>query len=264
MNSFDIFILAIVLIGAIQGYRKGLISGIISLGGSLAGLVLAAQNYQILVQWLDQRLPLRVWLEAAIYKRILPTIESKAAVIEEQTVEKFLSIFPEELRSALGGSNLPDVELYTDSALQSITHNFAQALSDNAMKIIAFALVYFGVIIIIEIISALLLAPLGFLSGTINGGGGLLTGGLVTFLGLAVFFGLFSPLFTIANSGETIGFIEGSTLHPYLLQTYSFLGDFLRLNIEQGFRLPIDLEDLTLPSPNIPDLNLKDPNAINL
>lgn len=162
MNSFDILILAIVLIGAIQGYRKGLISGFISLGGNLVALILAAQNYRILLQWLDQNLPLRGWLEAAIYKRILPNVESKAAQVEEQTVEKFLSIFPEEFRSVLGGSNLPDVELYTDSALQSITQNFAQALSDNAMKIIAFGLVYFGVILVIEIISALLLAPLGF------------------------------------------------------------------------------------------------------
>ena len=44
MNSFDMLILAIMLIGAIQGYRKGLISGLISLGGSLLGLVLAAKN----------------------------------------------------------------------------------------------------------------------------------------------------------------------------------------------------------------------------
>ncbi|SHN69526.1 CvpA family protein [Desulfitobacterium chlororespirans] len=261
MNSFDMLILAIVLIGAIQGYRKGLISGLISLGGSILGLVLAAKNYPILLQWLEQNTPLRDWLETVMYQRMLPSVQAKAAMIQEETLDKILSMFPEEFKDILSGSNLPDMQIYTDSVMQSIAQNFTQAFADNALKIISFALIYFGVILLVEIVSAILLAPLGLLTTTINGGGGFIVGGLVTFLGLAIFVGLFSPLITMANPDETIGFFENSTLYPYLKETFAYLGELLRFNIEQGLKWPLDLQELNLP------IDLKDiplPNLHNV
>lgn len=263
MNFFDILVLVIVLLGAIQGYRKGLISGLISLGGSLVGLVVAAKNYQTLLEWLDQNTPFRGWLEAVIYKRMLTSVQDKAELMQEQTLEKFLSIFPEEFKKGmLGGANLSDMQIYTDSVLQSIAQNFTYTLTDNALKIIAFALIYFGVIVALEIISAILLAPLGLFSGTINGGGGFIVGGVVSFLGLAIFVGLFSPFLTIANPGDTIGFLESSTTYPYLKQTFAYIGELLRLNFEQGLGLPLDFENITLP---IDFKNIvPDPNSIKL
>lgn len=247
MNFFDILVLVIVLLGAIQGYRKGLISGLISLGGSLLGLVLAAKNYQTLFEWLDQNTPFRGWLEAVIYKQMLPLVEAKAELVQGQTLENFLSMFPKEFKSILGDAYLADLQKQTDSILQSIAQNFSQTLTESALKIISFALIYFGVIIVIEIISAVLLAPLGLLSGTINGGGGFIVGGFVSFLGLAIFVGLFSPFLTIANPGETIGFLESSKAYPYLKHTFAYMGELLRLNFVQGLDLPLDLENINLP-----------------
>ncbi|HHY26666.1 MAG TPA: CvpA family protein [Desulfitobacterium dehalogenans] len=263
MNIFDILVLILVLIGAIQGYRKGLISGLISLGGSILGLVLAAKNYPTLLQWLEENTPLRGWLETVMYQRMLPSVQAKAEMIQAETLEKILSMFPEEFRGILSGSNLPDIHTYTDSVLQSIAQTFTQAFTDNALKIISFALIYFGVIILIEIVSAILLAPLGLFSTTINGGGGFLVGGFVSFLGIAIFVGLFTPLITMANPGETIGFLESSTLYPYLKQTFTYLGEFLRFNFEQGLNWPLDLQELNLPI-DLKDITLPDPHNIDL
>lgn len=263
MNFFDIIVLVIVLLGAIQGYRKGLISGLISLGGAMLGLIIAAKNYGTLFTWLEENTPLRGWLETGIYKRMLSSLEAKAELIQEQTLEKLLSMFPEEFRSILGGANLPDMQVYTDSVLQSIALNFTQALTDSTLKIISFALVYFGVIIVLEIISAIVLAPLGLFTDAVNGGGGFLVGGFVAFLGSAIFVGLFSPLLSVVNPGETIGFLEESKMYPYLEQTFAVLGNFLRINFEQGFNLPLDLQELNYPI-EIKDFLPSDPHSIDL
>lgn len=250
MNIFDILLLAIILLGAIQGYRKGLISGLISLGGSILGLVLAGKYYPTVLQWLDQSTALRRWLEGATYKRILPSVEAKAELAQGQTLEKMLSMFPEGFREVLGGANFHGIQLYTEDALHSIALNISEILADSLLKIISFTVVYLGVLIVIEIVSAIVLAPLGLFSGTINGGGGLIVGGLVSFVGFAILVGLFSPFLSLVGSENVLELLQNSRSYPYLMQTFSILADILRFNFEQGLTFPLDLKEIPLPDPN--------------
>jgi len=262
MNYIDILLCVLILLGAIQGYRKGLISSLFSLGGTIFGLGLAAKNYGSLYQWLEQNTPLSAWLQASIYKRVLSLVEAKAQAIQEQTLDKILSMFPEELRGLLSEAWLPKVHGYTDSYLQEIAQNFTSVLVDSFMKILAFALIYFGVVIAVELISSLILASLGIFSGVIDGGGGFLVGGLVSFIGLAVIIGLLTPMLSLFRPG-ILEVLESSILYPYLLQTYAYIADFFQLAFSQGLTLPSDWEEWEIPI-DLKNLKITDPNLIDL
>lgn len=247
MNIFDILILGIVLLGALQGYRKGLISGLVSFVGSLLGLILAAKEYLKVLAWIDQNTPIRNWLEPVVYKLILPSVESKAHLAGQQTLERILSMFPKELRDLIGNGTVPDFQAYTQTAIQAIAKNLSGIITDNLLKVIAFTLTYTFIILIIGILTSLILSPFGLFSGTINRGGGFFLGGLSSFVGLAVFVGLLSPFITLAGADTLWGLLQRSESYPYLVQTFSYLGEVLRLNLDQGITLPVDFTRMTLP-----------------
>lgn len=247
MNIFDILVLGIVLLGALQGYRKGLISGLVSLLGHILGLVFAAKEYLKVLSWLDQNTPIRNWIEPAIYKLILPSVESKAQLAGQQTLERILSMFPKELRDLIGSSNVPDFQAYTQSAIQTVAHNFSGLITDNLLKILAFGLTYSVIVLAIEIIASLVLSPFGLFSGTVNRGGGFLVGALGSFVGLAVFVGLISPFISLAGTDSVWGLLPKSQSYNYLVQTFTYLREILRLNLDQGLTLPLDFTKVTLP-----------------
>lgn len=247
MNIFDILILGFILLGALQGYRKGLISGLVSLVGSILGLILAAKEYLRVLAWIDQYTPVRKWLEPAIYKLLLPSVESQAQLAGQQTLERILAMFPKELRDLVGSGTVPDFQAYTQSAVQAVAKNLSGIVTDNLLKVIAFALTYTFIILIIGILTSLILSPFGFFSGTVNRGGGFFLGGLSSFVGLAVFVGLLSPFITFAGADTLWGLLQKSESYPYLVQTYSYLVEVLRLNLDQGFTLPLDFTKITLP-----------------
>ncbi len=247
MNPFDILILVVILMGAIQGYRKGLISGIISLGGNILGLVLAAKNYQGVRLWLETKTNLAIWIEKIISGRVFSLVEKKAGEAQEKTMESIFSILPKEFEAFMENFQLPDMEIYSPEALETIARNLSQSLTSSIMSIASFLLIFIAVIIIAEIISSIILSPLGFLTKTLNSGGGLLVGGLVSFLGLAIFFGLLSPLISFITSNGGLESLNTSVMYPYLLNCFSLLQEILRLNLQSNFANPIDLQDFNLP-----------------
>jgi uncharacterized membrane protein required for colicin V production len=253
MNIFDILILGFVLLGALQGYRKGLITGIVSLLGTLLGLVLAAREYLKVLAWIDKNTPIREWINPFVYKFMLPSVESQAKIAQQQTLERILSMFPKELRNLIGSGSVPDFQSYTQSAVQAIAKDLSGIVTDNLMKMLAFAITFSFIVLIIQIIAFLILSPVGLLSGTVNRGGGFLLGGISAFIGLAVFIGLFSPFVTLAGQATPWGLLQESQSYPYLVKTFSYLVEMLRLNLDQGLTVPLDFTKITLPDlPSLP------------
>lgn len=247
VNPFDILILVFILMGAIQGYRKGLISGIISLGGNILGLILAAKNYQGVKLWLETKTDIAIWIEKIIYSRVFSLVEKKAEEAQDETMESIFSILPKEFEAFSERFQLPDMELYSLEALENIAITLSQSLTGSLMNIISFSLILIGVIIIAEIISSIILSPLGFFTKTFNSGGGLLVGGLVSFLGLAIIFGLLSPVISFITSNGGLKFLSTSVIYPHLLNWFSLLQEILRLNFQGNFANPIDLQDINVP-----------------
>lgn len=247
MNPFDILVLSIILLGGIQGFRKGLISGIIGLASNILGLILAAKNYPLVKAWLESKTSLDLWLEKIIYGRVYSLVEKKAGESQEQALESIFSILPKELAAFLEDYQLPDLQLYSSEVLETIAQTFTQSLTSSIMSIISFFLIFIVVVIIGEIIAAIILSPLGAFKKTINSGGGFLVGGLVSFLGLAIFFGLVSPIISFITSNGGLESVTTSASYPYLINTFTLLQEFLQLNLLENLALPLDLQDFELP-----------------
>lgn len=247
MNIFDILILGFIILGALQGYRKGLISGFLSLAGSILGLIFAAKEYMRVLAWLDQYTPIRQWLEPVIYKIMLPSVEAQAQITQQQALERILSMIPQELRNLVGSGTVPDFQAYTQSAIQGIAQTMSGVLTDNLLKVIAFALTYFLINIIIEVISSLILSPLRLFSGTVNRGGGFILGGLGALVGLSVFLGLLAPFITLTGQDTPWALLQEAQSYPFLVQIFNYLVEIFRINFDQGLTMPMDFTEITLP-----------------
>lgn len=172
MNIFDILILGFLILGALQGYRKGLISGLVSLLGNLLGFYIASKEYLNLLGWLDLHTPLRQWLEPVVYRFLLPLIESQTQITQQQTLDRIFSIIPKELQGLVGSGSIPGLKSYTQNIVQTIAQNMAGVLTDNLMRMLAFLATYLAVVVILQIGVSIVLAPFGLFGRTINHGGG--------------------------------------------------------------------------------------------
>lgn len=248
MNIFDILILVFVILGALEGYRRGIISGLISFGASLLGFIFAAKEYIKVLGWLDQYTPLRQWLEPIIYKMVLPSVEAQAQATQQQTLDRILAVIPQELRNLLGSEAAPDFQTYTQNAIQGIAENMTGVFTESVMKILAFVLTYTLILLILNALTALILAPVQRITGTLNRGGGFILGGLGAFIGLSVFVGFIAPLITLAGQDTPWGLLLEAQTYPLLVQTFDTLVRVFRLNLDQALSIPLDLTEIKWPN----------------
>lgn len=244
MNIFDILILGLLILGALQGYRKGLISGLVSFLGSIFGFYFAVREYLNVFEWLEQHTPLRQWLEPIVYRFLLPSVQSQAQTTQQQTLDKILSVFPKELRGLISSGAVPDFQAYTQNLVQTMTKTVSGILTENLMKIIAFFITYAVVILILQIVVNLILAPMGFFSGTVNRGGGFLFGFLGALVGVAIIIGLISPFLSLLGQSEVAVLIKEAWFYPHLLQIFETMKTIFHLELNQGLQgvnLPADL-----------------------
>lgn len=243
MNIFDILILGLLILGALQGYRKGLISGLVNLLGSIFGFYFAVKEYLMVFEWLEQHTPLRQWLEPVVYRFLLPSVQAQAQTTQLQTLDKILSVFPKELRGLISSGAVPDFQAYTQNLVQTMTKTVSGVLTDNLIKIIAFFLTYTVVILILQIVVNLILAPIGFFSGTVNRGGGFLFGSLGALVGVAIIMGLITPFLPLLGQSEFALLIKEAWFYPHLLQLFEALKTMFHLEFNQGLQglnLPVD------------------------
>lgn len=241
MNIFDILILGFLILGALQGYRKGLIFGLVSVLGGLLGFYVAAKESLKVLGWLEQHTPLRQWLEPVVYRLVLPSVQNQAQITQQQALERIFSMFPKELQGLIGSGTVPDFQAYTQSIVQTIAKNMSSVLMDNLMRIIAFFLTYLAVVLVLQILAAIVLVPLGFFGGTVNRGGGFLFGALGVLVGIAIIVGLISPFLPIFGRSGPLVLLQKAWFYPYLNQIFEWLKTVFHLEITQGLKLPLDL-----------------------
>lgn len=241
MNIFDILILGFLILGALQGYRKGLISGLASLLGNLLGFYIAVKEYLNVLGWIELHTPLRQWLEPVVYRFLLPSIETQAQITQQQTLDRIFSMIPKELQGLIGSGTIPDLQSYTQNMVQTIAQNMAGVLTDNLMRIVAFFVTYLTVIVILQILVAVVLAPFGIFGSTVNHGGGFFFGALSALVGIAIFIGLISPLLPIFGQSEPLILLQQAWFYPYLVQIFEGLQSIFRLELIQELSVPTDL-----------------------
>jgi uncharacterized membrane protein required for colicin V production len=240
MNLVDVLILGVVLLGALHGYRKGLITSIVNLASSIAGFLVAAWEYKPFLNWIEKFLPVQQWLEPAIYRALLPAVQSKTDALQKQALGNLLGALPQEWRDIFASANLTGVQF--PQAVEQVTQKLAQMLTVNILELISFGVVFYIVVALIRLIAAMLLRPLGSWGGSFNRGGGLLLGGLTALIGLSILAGLFSPILQMGVSGGINTLIHNSYFYPYLLTVFHVFAQVFAAQLGQNLLGPQSLK----------------------
>lgn len=251
MNIIDVLIIGIVLLGVLQGYRRGLLSGIAGLIGTLGGFVLASLKYEAVLGWAEKHFPLQSWLEPTIYKIVWTQVQTQANTLDGKILDKILALFPVELRSLIQNGNTSSLQSVTQGVLEQASHRIAGVLAEDLLRLIAFGVVFYSVVILVNFAVGLFLKPLGLLGGTINHGGGLILGGLTSIIALSVLAGLLSPFLGLSIGTNAATVIKESTLYPYLLQVFKVLDRIFSMQLVTRLLEPLPLKSL------FPNLTLK-------
>jgi len=235
MNLIDILILGLILLGALHGYQKGLISSIVNLLSSIVGFLVASWQYMFALRWIEQYFPLQQWLEPVVYKTILPAVQSKVSSLQPQSLGNILAALPPEWRSLFG--NLSGVQM--PQAIEQVTHSMAGMFTERILSLIAFGCVFYIVVFIIQLLFSIILRPFGSWGGSLNRGGGLLFGGLSALIGMSVIAGLFSPLLQLGVGGSFNALIQSSTFYPYLVDIFRGLDQVFAAQLSQKLLAPL-------------------------
>lgn len=242
MNIIDVLIIGIILLGALQGYRRGLLSGAVNLVGTLVGFLIASFQYEVVLSWIERHFPVHNWLEPLVYKVVSSQIQSQAKMPDGGLLPKILGGFSAELKSFLGTGNPSSLQSVTQGILDQAAHHLSSVITENILRILAFGLVFYAVVMLVHL-GAGLLIPLIPLGGTLNHGAGLILGGLTALIAIAVLAGLLSPFLTL-STGSQATVIKSSYLYPYLLQVFQGLDKVFSLQLVSRLLGPLQLHNI--------------------
>jgi len=240
VNLFDVLIIGFVLLGALRGYQRGLITSIVNLFSWIVGFLVASWQYIAALRWAEQYLPLQQWLEPVIYRALLPSVETKALILEQELLGSMLGVLPEEWRNIFPSLNLSGLKI--PQTVEQVTHSLAGTITENILQLIAFGCVFYCTVLLIHLLAAILLRPFGSWGGSFNRGGGLLFGGLSSLIGLSVLAGLLSPFLQMGESGNFIQLIKNSYLYPYLIETFNILDQVLSAQLREKLIEPLSMD----------------------
>lgn len=240
MNFLDVLIIGFVLLGALHGYQRGLLTSIANFLSGIVAFLVAVGQYKAALRWAEQFLPLQQWLEPVIYRAVLPSVQSKADTLQHKFLENILELLPLELRSYFSSSNLVSVPL--PETIEQVSSRLAGALTEHILNLIAFGLVFYTVVLLMQLGFSIILSPFGGRSGLLNSGGGLFFGGLSFIIGLAVLAGLLFPLMNLGVGGSFNVLLQTSYLYPYLLEIFNLLDQLFSAHLQQNLLDPLSLD----------------------
>jgi len=235
MNLIDILILGFILLGALLGYRKGLISSILTFLSSIVGFLVASWKYMVVLHWAEQYFPLRQWLEPVIYRAILPSVQAKASSLQQQALGNILGVLPPEWRSIF--ENLSGVRM--PQAIEQVTQRLVGVFTEGVLSLIAFGCVFYSVVFIIQFVAYILLRPFGSWGGSFNREGGLMFGGLSALISMSVMAGLFSPLLQLGVGGRFNALIQSSSFYHFLVGIFQVLDQVFKAQLSQKLLEPL-------------------------
>jgi len=239
VNLIDVLIIGFVLLGALHGYQRGLITSIVNFFSWIVGFLVASSQYMTALGWAEHYLPLQKWIEPVIYRALLPSVESKATTLQQQLLGNMLGILPEEWRNIFPSLNLSGLQM--PQSVEQVTHRLAGAIAENILNLIAFGFVFYFTVLIIQILVSIFLRPFSSWSGPFNRGGGLMFGALSSLIGLAVLAGLLSPFMQLGEGGSFVELIQNSYIYPRLVETFNVLDQVLSAQLKEKLIEPLSM-----------------------
>ena len=233
MNLVDFLIILLLLLGVINGYRKGFFGTLVGIFSSICGLLAAYHYYPVLIQWADEKFGIVAILDGYFKEHlVLPQVVNQFKVdsLNLPRLNEVLNLvqLPPSLHAQLL-SYIDKIQatltLPTSLGLGEVIHQFLATIITNA---IAFVLIWFIVDMLINLIAtALTRLTNGTVLGGINHLGGMAMGFVLTIFTLTILIGLISPLFHLADVVESSVFsavlntISEAQTVPYFMELYT-------------------------------------------
>jgi len=207
MNFLDLVIIAILLLGGLAGYRKGLIGALIGVAASLVSLVIAFSTYKALTPVLMERFGVgRLVSEALKSTMVLPAVKAQAIQGNPLDQLAFLTnILPKPLQQEFDSLFAGMMNSAVSSSVKTIGDAVVQYFTTAVVSMIAFSLIFF--------VSKWLLGVLGKtitrildrgLTGSLNHTGGFVAGLAAAIILLSIALGILTPLLALDVGPGTV------------------------------------------------------------
>ncbi|NLM22072.1 MAG: CvpA family protein [Peptococcaceae bacterium] len=190
MNTFDIIMLTLLVLGGIIGFRKGLITGFTRFVGKILAIGFAFAFHNQFAIILEDLFGLRKIIESTLGGILMGVIDDRIA-------------------SDLYGNS--------DNLFQPAV-GLLTAISKYIILTFSIVVLFLIASCFINLIINLIISPAARKLGLINRGGGFAFGVLSAFIVLCLFIGLFTPFLTL--SGNKLLSTGNSLLYPLMLQGY--------------------------------------------
>lgn len=234
MNIVDLVIIVLLLLGAVDGYKKGFVGSLVGVAGSIIGLVAAYKYYAVFEKWLDGRLGIEKALGRFIGEHVtLPQAVSQFKLGDSlfNDVGSYLEglQFNPQIKAQLL-TYLDKIEKSVGGSLQlSLNEIVYQYLAVILLSTASFLFIWFAANLVLQILAAFFRSLINTTPiGSLDRLGGIVTGAVISALFVMVIIGLFTPLITMAGIADlgllapVIRGFENSAFVPFFLSCFTF------------------------------------------
>lgn len=235
VNIFDFIICFIVILGAYNGFKNGLIKSIGGVVGWVASIVVAVTYNGNLADYLDKQFDLVARFGEIIMKVFpLPNFSFEAENINKAVVNAGVQemALPDFLKTSLI-ENIDQLALTGNYFDVSLSEIIAYGLAGMFLK-------GFSILILFVITGIIINVGISFLSGLfsftplgpINKMSGAVLGLIINIAVLAIIMGLLSPMVILSASqnGNIAGIIQTSYSFAYLLELFTLISFYFWVN----------------------------------
>lgn len=235
MNFIDYAIIIIIILGAINGYRNGLIQSVVGLAGNLLALYLAIKYRKPFGDLLDTKFGLAQSLKDFLTYNLpmpIPVTTHQIDQLPYANIIKYINDMglPEVIKNQL--------IFYIDKITLSIGNTgvfslgelFIQLITSSLVYGISLLLIWVAVDKLLTIIAAVITKAMGQgVFGSLNRGLGILVGVSISLISLTVIIGVLSPLISIGSVAEKSVLsafsktISESQTVPYFISIWNIL-----------------------------------------
>ena len=235
MNIVDLVIMVLIALGAVTGYRRGLIESLAGLFSNIIGFFVALKYYSSLILWANTYLDMKLSLQTYFQKHLIlpaPLMQLKLEKVPLPEIGNYLDKInlPVILKAQLAQYiQSLEVGMLTQAVLGDVIYQY---LANAIINAGAFILIWLSVNILIMLIVGMVRSITNnTVIASFDHGAGLLIGTALTAFTLTIVIGLVSPLLQVTNLAEPTLFsavfktMGESRLLPYFLNTFNLLTD---------------------------------------
>lgn len=232
VQIFDLILIIIMVWGAYNGFRKGLVGTVASLISQILGFFIALKYYWLLVAWADAVFNVRGALnnflrtrltlpDAILSIKLEPPLLDLKSLLEKFPLPEFLTSQLSQVEQVMGSASADTI------VLGEVIYDFIT----NAILNTAAFLIIWAVIVAILMLLAYIFQRIARLSviGVIDSLGGLVVGAVVIILILSIIAGLLQPIIQAAALAKSpalqglANILNNSRIVPYYLEIFKFL-----------------------------------------